>query len=289
VIKFTAKTANSNYHLGQEHPNEYTAMTDQVKSAEPEVSTEERLAREREFHNAIFSTKGRAKLSGLYAIAQASEALYEKTIESLSPGANILEYGCGPHSNSVASARLGANVVGIDISDAAIEISTKVCSEALANEPAVRDRIRFQRMNAEALEFDDNHFDVVCGRAILHHLDLRRSFTEISRVLKPGGVGVFVEPMGHNPFINWYRDRTPELRTPDEHPFMVSDLKLAEQYFSNVNVEYFHLSSLGLVPFKSMIDLGKIVAPFDFLDKGIFKVMPWLRKHAWSIVMTMKK
>jgi SAM-dependent methyltransferase len=263
-------------------------MNSMIENAKSE-NTEARIAREREFHNAIFSQKGRAKLSGLYSIAKSSEALYEKTIESYSPNATVLEYGCGPHSNSVVAARLGATVVGIDISDAAIEISTKVCSEALVNEPQVRDRIRFQRMNAEALEFESNHFDLVCGRAILHHLDLVRSFTEISRVLKPGGVGVFIEPMGHNPFINWYRDRTPELRTPDEHPFMMADIELMKKYFSKVDIQYFHLSSLGLVPLKSVIDLGKIVAPFDMLDKGIFAIMPWLRKHAWSIVITMRK
>ncbi len=264
-------------------------MTKNFKLGSPDTNSDERIAREREFHNAIFSQKGRASLSGLYAIAKASEARYEQTIESLSNDARVLEYGCGPHSNSIAAARLGATVVGIDISDAAIEISTKVCSEKLVDEPEIRDRIHFQRMNAEALEFDANHFDLVCGRAILHHLDLVRSFTEIRRVLKPSGVGVFIEPMGHNPFINWYRDRTPELRTPDEHPFLTSDIELMKKYFSEVKIEYFHLSSLSLVPLKKLIDLGKVVAPFDLLDKVIFATMPWLRKHAWSIVITMKK
>jgi len=51
-------------------------------------------------------------------------------------------------------------------------------------------------MNAEELKFADDYFDIVCGGAILHHLDLNKALSEIARVLKPDGKAIFVEPLG---------------------------------------------------------------------------------------------
>jgi ubiquinone/menaquinone biosynthesis C-methylase UbiE len=76
---------------------------------------------------------------------------------------------------------------------------------------------QFDVMNAEELEFEDAAFDVIFGSGIIHHLDVPRAYSELARVLAPGGSAVFVEPLGHNPLIRVFRNRTPELRTPDEH------------------------------------------------------------------------
>ncbi len=73
----------------------------------------------------------------------------------------------------------------------------------------------YLQMDAEQLAFRDQSFDLVVGEAILHHLDLERCFAKISRILQPAGVAVFIEPLGHNPVLNWYRRQTPGLRTPD--------------------------------------------------------------------------
>ena len=46
--------------------------------------------------------------------------------------------------------------------------------------------------DAEALPFPDASFDLVFGHAVLHHLpDLDQAFSEIARVLRPGGTFVF--------------------------------------------------------------------------------------------------
>ena len=41
---------------------------------------------------------------------------------------------------------------------------------------------------------------------------------EISRILKPNGKLLFIEPLGTNPLINFYRKLTPKSRSKDEHP-----------------------------------------------------------------------
>ena len=87
-----------------------------------------------------------------------------------------------------------------------------------ARAEGLEDRLTFRVMDAEQLEFADDSFNLVCGSGVLHHLDLNRAYAEVARVLEPTGIGVFEEPLGHNPAINAYRRRTPEMRTVDEHP-----------------------------------------------------------------------
>ena len=58
-------------------------------------------------------------------------------------------------------------------------------------------------MDCENLGFKDNSFDLIFGRAILHHLNLEKSSKEISRVLCKNGKAVFIEHLGMNPLINF--------------------------------------------------------------------------------------
>jgi ubiquinone/menaquinone biosynthesis C-methylase UbiE len=60
--------------------------------------------------------------------------------------------------------------------------------------------------DAERIPYEDNSFDLVVGHAVLHHIpDLPAAFTEILRVLKPGGRFVFAgEP---TKIGDWYARR----------------------------------------------------------------------------------
>lgn len=123
-------------------------------------------------------------------------------------------------------AKKGACVTGIDISSRRVsEANSLIERENLkANATVIK-------MNAENLEFPDESFDLVVGMAILHHLDLELVLPEISRVLKENGEAIFLEPLGGNPIINYYRKRTPDLRTPDEHPLVEKDFEIIYTYF----------------------------------------------------------
>ncbi len=243
-------------------------------------AVQSRIEREREFHNKEFADSERAKINSVYFITRTSTKWYEEFLRQHAPGKRFLEYGCGPNSYAFWLANLGAIVMGIDISDTAIE---QMRERALQRPHP--ERVAFQRMNAEELEFPANTFDMICGRAILHHLDLRKSFVEIARTLKADGQAIFVEPLGHNPVINAYRNRTPELRTEDEHPLMMSDLKMAEEYFGKVQAQYFHLGSLAAAPLVGSKIFDPVLNLLDGIDSAIFKTLPFLRKHAWAVVL----
>lgn len=243
-------------------------------------NNKKRLVREKDFHDTAFSENVRKKAHKYYSIALKSRKYYRHFLRSKAPGAFTLEYGCGPGSQAFMLAENGATVVGIDISDVAIDLG-----KAKAADDANHDRISFSVMDAENLQFKDSNFDLICGTGILHHLNLEKAYSELRRVVKKNGVALFIEPLGHNPFINLYRKLTPKLRTLDEHPLLSKDLILAKNYFDNVDIKYFHIFSFVAVPFRNTPLFKPLLWLMDSLDAALFSILPITRKYAWSVVM----
>jgi SAM-dependent methyltransferase len=238
--------------------------------------TQERLTREKEFHNETFAGDTRKAVKKYYKSASQSKDYYHRQLEEDVEGKKVLEYGCGPGSAAFRLAELGGEIHGIDISDVAISQSQEKAEEMGLN-------IDFQVMDAENLNFGDDTFDLICGSGILHHLDLKRSYSEIRRCLKPGGKAIFFEPLGHNPVINIYRNLTPKMRTDDEHPLLLSDLKLAEDYFGEVEGKYFNLTATAAT------FLPPLAGALHSIDRAVFKMLPYFRRHAWIVVLTFSK
>jgi SAM-dependent methyltransferase len=240
-----------------------------------------RIEKEKQFHNVTFSEHTRSATDRFYSIAQSSAKLYHELIIEHGANRRVLEYGCGADSNAIHLARRGARITGIDISEVAIEESKRV-----AEREGISDA-EFFVMNAEELQFEPGTFDLICGSAILHHLVLDRAFAEVARSLKPGGVGVFLEPLGHNPAINLYRRLTPSMRTEDEHPLLMSDLELARDFFGSVDVTFFHLTTLASIPLTRMPFFPRVLGSLDLLDRVLFAAVPFSRRFAWSCVMVL--
>ena len=254
-----------------------------METARATEATEARLRREAEFHDHTFAEDTRAELGRFYAVARGAYDRYGALVKEDVAGVDVLEYGCGPGSEAFALAHAGGRVQGIDISPVAIEMAQRT-----ATEQGVADRCTFTVMNAEAVTLPDRSFDRICGSGILHHLDLERSFREIVRVLKPGGRAIFLEPLGHNPAINWYRRRTPEMRTEDEHPLLAKDLAQAARHFARVTPEFFHLAILASVPLQKLPYFGMVRGALDRLDKMLLNPRSPLRWAAWMTVLVLE-
>lgn len=236
--------------------------------------------REQAFHDTAFAEATRASVWGFYKVTRSSRATFRDWLvaENL-PGKRVLEFGSGASAQAFFLAQHGAEVLGIDISPVAVEQGRH-----RAIEDQLEDRIEFRVMDAERLELPDQAFDLVCGSAVLHHLDLALAYPEIARVLRHDGSAIFVEPLGHNPLINAYRKRTPELRTVDERPLLMRDFEQAREFFRTVDVRFFHLSALAAIPFRGRSRFPALLSALDRLDQGLFRVAPPLRKHAWMSV-----
>ena len=95
--------------------------------------------------------------------------------------------------------------------------------------------------------------------------------------------------MGHNPAINAYRKRTPQMRAVDEHSPLMSDLALAGRYFDDVGTRFFALFALAAMPLRKRPGFERIVRGFDGLDHILFRVAPALRRYAWMVAMTLRE
>lgn len=246
------------------------------------MRTENKIKNERTFFNEAFEKDTRASASKYYVITQSSRSHYYKCILSHSKGQTVLEFGCGTGSSAHMLSPYAKKIVGIDISEVGIEKARqRARSEGFEN-------IDFLVMDAEQLAFPDKSFDLVCGTSILHHLDLRKSLGEIVKVLKPEGKAVFIEPLGTNPVINLYRYMTPSLRTKDEHPFGSKDLLTFEEFFSKVDIVFFHFLSLLSVPLRHMSAFEKILNFLDAIDRRIFDWLPFSKVFAWQVVIVLE-
>lgn len=100
----------------------------------------------------------------------------------LRPGMRFLDVAAGTGGLSIPAARLGAQVLGVDISPAMIErLTERARKEGLSN---VEGRV----MDGQSLDLEDDSFDVAgsqCGLMLFP--DLPRGLSEMVRVTKRGG------------------------------------------------------------------------------------------------------
>ena len=238
----------------------------------------DKIKKEKEFHNKRFEKETRNSLNKYYSISNLIDTYFKRKLDSIANGKRVLEYGCGLGSQSFKVAKIAKEVHSIDISDVAIEKAKKIASNDNTN------NIFFYVMNAENLNFQDNYFDVIFGSAILHHLDLKVAYSELSRVLKPDGKILFIEPLGHNIFINLFRRLTMHLRTEDEHPLLMRDLAILDEYFERNEIMYFFLTSLLAVFFRNTKSFTKISNLLNKVDQKLFK-LKFFKSQAWQIVL----
>lgn len=102
----------------------------------------------------------------------------------LQPGENLLDLGCGRGSETIRAAReIGmGKAIGLDVTPKMVEAAGKAAAEqGVGNAHFVLGAI-------ENLPFPDEHVDVVISNCAINHArDKYRVYSEIYRVLKPGG------------------------------------------------------------------------------------------------------
>jgi SAM-dependent methyltransferase len=99
-------------------------------------------------------------------------------------GLKVLEIGCGLGTDGAQFAQAGADYTGVDLTQAAVELARRRFEIfGIAG--------KFQRADAEQLEFAGETFDLVYSHGVLHHTpETGKAIREIHRVLRPGGRAV---------------------------------------------------------------------------------------------------
>jgi ubiquinone/menaquinone biosynthesis C-methylase UbiE len=216
-------------------------------------------------------------------------------------GKKILELGCGAGEASVYFAKKGAEVVATDISSGMLEVVKKV-----ADKHGVI--VATKQCYSHTLPFDDESFDIIYAANLLHHIELEPTLMEVKRVLKKGGVFASWDPLHHNPIINIYRRIAKDVRTEDEHPIRMSQLKIFKRLFSSVEIDSTWFFTLWIFIKFYFIDkvnpnkerywkkiltdhrrLEKTYYRLEKLDNILVKVLPFMRRYFWNIIILCRK
>ena len=163
-------------------------------------------------------------------------------------GKKLLDIGAGLGESSVYFALRGALVTTVDISPQMVEMAL-----GLGRKYGVE--LEGLVSGAEDLNLPENSYDIIYVANTIHHVHDRASlFEQMHRALKPGGMFISYDPIAYNPLINVYRRMATAVRTPDESPLTLTDLKLARKYFSEVRHREFWISTLLLFVKYYLID-----------------------------------
>ena len=97
----------------------------------------------------------------------------------------IIDVGCGSGRFTIALAQMGVKeIVGVDLGESGIKIG-----EEFARKLNLKN-IKFIKNDILSLPFDDESFDFVFSKGVLHHTgNLEKGLDEYHRVMKKGGIG----------------------------------------------------------------------------------------------------
>jgi len=198
-------------------------------------------------------------------------------------GKRLLDIGSGLGESSVYFALQGAEVTMTDISPGMVQTGRDLAAKyGVEIEDIVSE--------AEDLRVPAGTYDFVYIANTIHHVQDRDAlFQKIHRALKSGGRFYSYDPLAYNPAINVYRRMATEVRTEDESPLTLADLKLASKYFPNLQHREFWISTLFL--FVKYFALDRVHPNQDRYWKRILREPPerlrwWMPLRALDNVLT---
>lgn len=215
-------------------------------------------------------------------------------------GKKVLELGCGFGEGSVYFAMQGADVTASDLSEGMLDVAARAAEY-------YHTHIKTVKCSADHLPFPDESFDIVYAANMLHHVDLEQTLKEASRVLKGGGTFASIDPLAHNPVINVYRRMASEVRTEDEHPLKIKEIKIFKKYFTKVTcraswfftlavfLKYYFIDHADLKEryWRKVLDESQeiegLYCRLEKLDHKFLHMFPFFKKYCWNISVVCKK
>lgn len=215
-----------------------------------------------------------------YVTTRLSHKYVDRWLANRVPGKIVLDYACGNGGQALKAARMGAALaIGIDVSDVSIRNAT-----AAAGREGLSGQCIFVEGDCEETGLPADSIDVILCFGMLHHLDLTHAYSEMCRILKPGGCVFAMEALNYNPLIRLYRKLTPDLRTEWEkdHILSLKDIRAAKHYFNVGEIRYWHLTSVFGVLVHRIPPLFRACMPIlNGIDRAALAT-PALQLMAWQ-------
>jgi SAM-dependent methyltransferase len=212
-------------------------------------------------------------------------------------GKDVLDFGCGAGEASVWLAKQGAKVVASDVSSAFLDLTERVA----ALHGAI---VRTHKLTGDRIDLPPESFDLVYAGNVLHHVDTPLALDELRRVLRPGGVLVSWDPLRGNPLIGLYRRMARSVRTSDEHPLRLAEVRLFEERFEEVRTECFWLATQWLFVRFYLVErvhpsedrywkrivreherLTPLYRRLERADRFLLRRLPFLRRYCWNLAV----
>jgi SAM-dependent methyltransferase len=208
-------------------------------------------------------------------------------------GKRVLELGCGDGDLTLHLVAAGAQVSALDVSVGMVELAR---SRVARFRPEAE--VELVVAPAEATPFEDEAFDLVVGKWVLHHLDLDRGVAEVHRVMRTGGRGVFIETSAFNPVLAFARRHvvskgrfgTWQVGTPDEHPLTRRDIRSMRARFRRCEVDHPDFLLLSIFDRNVLRYRYKELTPRLLRwDQAIGRRAPFLGPLSWYLRLVVEK
>ena len=214
----------------------------------------------------------------------------EITLPPSSSGETLLDLGCSWGRWSVAAARKGYSVVGIDPSLGAVMAARRIAGQLGLN-------IKYVVADARFLPFGDRSFKNVFSYSVLQHLskdNARKSLSEVSRVLEAGGVAniQMANAWGVRSFQHQLARRFRDARDFEVRYWSVSELKAAfERIIGKTSIVPDCYFGLGWQwsDFRFMSAKNKVILVVSEVLKRLSNFISPLRHFADSVFCTAAK
>ena len=267
------------------------------------ASTHDRKQAEEQFHDEWAASEDLARIN----VRQRNEACTAPEMRHIRrklgdlQGRTLLDVGCGLGEASVYFAMEGATVTATDISPGMCK-----AAQRLASQNGVTLTTHVSAIEDLGLK-PDQKFDIIYTGNTLHHADIAATLDNILPHLARDGVFVSWDPVAYNPIINLYRAIATKVRTEDEHPLRLSDVREVTSRFQTSEVSWFWLTTqlifilMVAAQFRSpnkerfwkkVIDEADswawLYKPLAALDRGLIAILPFLGPLCWNVVIVAK-
>jgi len=212
----------------------------------------------------------------------------------------VLSIGCGTSVYELFFLKNGAFVDFSDLSTEALKVQRKITKE-------FKNKVNFFQSSAEKLPLPNNHYDIIFGYALLHHIEDRNSFfREISRLLKGGGIAFFVDSY-RIPMTDYvkrlpllykiYRKMQPvsispvdeELVKHGEHGLREKDINIYKNFFTSfkfIKICFWNIIFRKIFRGKENSIFLKFIT---IVENTFLKLIPSLKKYCNIFLLVCKK